>query len=181
MNSEKKNLIVLFPGAGYTVKSPLLYYAEMKYYLKGYESIKINYGNCIHEDVSWDEKIENINKYVLGQICNINYSSYDDVIFVSKSLGTIIAGWLAKNLKTNIRHIYLTPLNKTLQYIKKRDNIHLVIAGTKDDFMDTAILMAHCKREEIKLELIENADHSLEVIDNVGANIDILKRVVELY
>jgi len=179
--SEKKNLVVLFPGTGYTVSSPLLYYADFKYYVKGYDNIKINYGECVRKDISWDEIIENIKVHVSEQIKNVDFSKYEDVLFVSKSLGTIIAGWLADKLAINIRHIYLTPLGGTLQYIKSGKNISIVIAGTKDNFMEACVLAEHCEREKIKLELIENTGHSLEIAGDMNVNIDILKRIVELY
>jgi len=181
MKDEKKNLIVLFPGTGYTVDSPLLYYAEFKYYVRGYESVKINYGDCIQQDIPWDEVIENCKIHVYEQMKDVDFSKYDDILFVSKSFGTLIAGWLADKLEINIRHIYLTPLNETLQYLKNGNNISIVIAGTKDHYMDANILKEHCEQEEVKLELIEDAGHSLEIMGEMAINIDILKRVADLY
>ena len=181
MNNENKNLIVLFPGKSYTVDSPLLYYANFKYWVKGYESIEINYSDCLRKDLPQNEVIENIKIHVHEQIKDVDFSKYSEVLFVSKSVGTIIAGWLADKLNVNIRHIYLTPLSGTLQYIKNGKNISVVIAGTKDKHMEASVLIEHCEREEVKLELIEGANHSLEIIGDMDTNIDILKRVVELY
>ena len=180
---KKDNLAVLFPGAGYNVDKPLLYYASNKYYFKGYKSLKINYGDCLKQDKPFPEIIGDIKKIVLNQADEVDFSIYDDVVFVSKSMGTVIAGWLAERLnKENIRHVYLTPVNDTLQFIKSGKNISIVIAGTKDDFVNLEILKEQCRREKIKLELIEGADHGLTVInEDVNFNIDILKRVVELY
>ena len=44
--SENK-LLVVFPGANYSVDSPLLYYARFKFHTKGYKEITINYGELI--------------------------------------------------------------------------------------------------------------------------------------
>jgi len=186
MENESKNLIVLFPGAGYTVDKPLLYYAGFKYYIKGYESLKINYGDCLiagrQAEKSFPDIIEDIKEFVLNQVKEIDFSVYDDIVFVSKSMGTIIAGWLGETLNNkNIRHIYLTPVNDTLQYIKNRKNISIVIAGTADDFINLKNLKTQCEQEKIKLELIADADHGLNIIGDVNTNIDILKRIVELY
>ena len=182
MKNEEKNLIVLFPGAGYTVNSPLLYYAEFKYYVKGYKSLKINYGDCLKKEKPFSDIIEDTKKFVLNQVKEVDFSIYDDILFVSKSFGTVIAGWLEETLnKNNIRHIYLTPINDTLEFIKKDKNISIVVAGTKDTFLDKNILTEHCGREKIKLELIEDADHGLEITGDMNINIDILKRIVELY
>ena len=181
MGDERNNLIVLFPGAGYSVDNPLLYYARFKYEVKGYESIKINYGDWIKKDITFDEKIEAIKKLVLEQVNEIDFSKYDDILFVSKSLGTVISGWLADILAVNARHIYLTPIEKTLQFLISGKNISIVIAGTKDRFMNIDVLKAHCEQEQIKLKLIDNAGHSLEIFGNMDINIDILKQIVELY
>ena len=185
--NEKKNLIILFPGAGYTVDKPLLYYAGFKYDVKGYEVLRIDYGDCIFngktQNKPFDEIIEDIKKFVLEQIKEVDFLIYDDIVFCSKSMGTIIAGWLAEilNIK-NIRHIYLTPVNDTLQYIKAGKNINIVIAGTKDDFINLEMLKENCEREEIKLELIDGANHGLVIAnEDMNVNIDILKRIVELY
>ena len=182
IKNERKNLIVLFPGAGYTVDKPLLYYAGFKYYIKGYKSLKINYGDCLKQDKPFPDIIEDIKNFVLNQVSEVDFASYDDILFVSKSMGTIIAGWLAEKLNiNNIRHIYLTPVGDTLQFIKTGKNISIVIAGTSDDLIDADILKEHCDREKIRLELIEGADHSLVIFSDVNINIDILKRVVKLY
>jgi len=180
MSSGNKDLIVLFPGKSYSVDSPLLYYANFKYWAKGYESIEINYGDCLRKNLPQNEAIENIKIHAHEQIKDMDFSKYNEVLFVSKSIGTIIAGWLTDKLDVNIRHLYLTPLSGTLQYIKNGKNISIVIAGTKDKHIDASVLSEHCKREKIKLELIEGANHSLEIIGDINTNIDILKRVVEL-
>ena len=41
--------------------------------------------------------------------------------------------------------------------------------------------MEHCKQKGIRLELIEEANHSLEISGDVSLNIDILKQIVDLY
>ncbi|MCL2772262.1 MAG: hypothetical protein FWD71_02835 [Oscillospiraceae bacterium] len=168
MENKNRNLIVLFPGGGYSVSGPLLYYAKFKYEVKGYESLKINYGNCDREGKSFHEFIEEIKAVVLRQVKEVDFSVYDDILFVSKSLGTVIAGWLADTLNINIRHIYLTPIADTLQFIKSGKNISIVVAGTKDKHLNTDILKEHCEREKIRLELIADAGHSLEIFGDMN-------------
>jgi len=177
MSDKAKKLIVLFPGAGYSNDMPLLYYADFKYEAMGYECVKINYGSGERKTLN---DIENIKKVILNQTERIDFSQYSDILFISKSLGTIFSGWLSETLNIKVRHIYLTPLQSTLQYIKGHD-IQIVIAGTKDKYMDTSILIQHCEKENIKLELIENAGHGLEIIGDMNVNIDNLKRIVDLY
>ena len=183
MEDKRKNLIVLFPGAGYTVDKPLLYYANSKYWAKGYESLKISYGDCLKQQKDFSEIIKDIEQFALNQVREVDFSVYDDIIFISKSLGTVIAGWLAEKLNmANIRHIYLTPINDTLQFIKNGGNISIVIAGTNDELLNSNVLKEHCEREKIRLELIDGATHGLQIVGaDVNVNIDILKKIVGLY
>jgi len=182
MKTQNKNLIILFPGRSYSAENPLLYYAEFKYAIKEYEIIKVDYGDCLQKAKSFDNAVENIKKHVAGQIKSVDFSQYVDIVFISKSLGTVVAGWLSEELGVeNIRHIYLTPINETIPYIKHGKNISVVIAGTNDRYLESDALKKHCENEKVPLELIEGVDHSLEVLGEMNMNIDILKRVVELY
>lgn len=45
----EKKLIALFPGGKYSVDMPLLYYAKFKYEIRGYDVMKISYGNFDEE------------------------------------------------------------------------------------------------------------------------------------
>ena len=173
MDGNNKNLTVLFPGKGYTAYGPLLYYANGKYGRKGYETKTIGYGSY--------EDFDGITNFVLTQAKEVDFSAYDDILFVSKSLGTVVAGWLVETLGVNVRQILLTPVDYSLPYMKNGKNIEIVIAGTNDPFMDAGKLAEHCKQEQIRLELIEGADHSLEIPGEVNENIDLLKRIVALY
>jgi len=182
MTSVNKNLAILFPGVSYNTDQPLFYYAELKYYLKGYKIIKIDYGDCLQTATSFDKGIESIKEFVAKQVSDIDFSAYQDIVFISKSVGSIIAGWLENELNAEqIRHIYLTPIEKTLEYISSGKNISIVIAGTDDKYLASSVLKEHCADENVRLELIEGADHSLEVPGDMSVNIDILKRIVTLY
>lgn len=173
MNSKKSRLAVLFPGKFYAASGHLLFYAHAKYQDMGYEIISVDYGN-------YDNMYE-IKKHVLSQIEKVDFSIYNEIVFISKSMGTIIAGWLEEKLGINIRHVYLTPLEATLQYIKANKNISIVISGTADSFLEADKLAEHCEQEKIRLKLMEGADHSFSIPGDVYASIDILKRIVELY
>jgi hypothetical protein len=59
MDSDKKNLIILFPGRGYGNNHPLLYYARFKYEAMGYECVSIEYGDAFIAGKTIDE-INNI-------------------------------------------------------------------------------------------------------------------------
>ncbi|GKU25171.1 hypothetical protein [Clostridium folliculivorans] len=178
--SDKK-IVVIFPGVNYSADCPLLYYAVFKFETRGYEKVAINYGDLTNKYDSLAQLIQGIKSDVLLRLKDIDLSQYDDIVFVSKSMGTAVAGWIEEKLCIKARHIYLTPLNETLPYIKKDKNIITVIAGTKDKFLDTETLKEHCKKENIYLKLIEGAGHRLEVRGDMNKNIELLKEIVSTY
>ena len=160
--SEKK-LVVLFPGGNYSTDCPLLYYAGFKYEVLGYEKLVISYENLLKPDKSLDECIKDIENAVLIQLQAIDFSIYSDIVFASKSLGTVIAGWIGTKLNINARHIYLTPIKETLPFIQADKKIIIVIAGTKDRHLNYEILKEHCIKENICLKLFDGVGHRLEV------------------
>ncbi len=177
---EKNKLIALFPGRNYNVDMPLLYYARFKYDIRGYDDLQICYGDYYSEEKSIEECMTIAKENVLKQVSNVDFSRYDDIIFVSKSIGTVIAGWLAEELGIKVRHIFLTPLEGTLPYIKEH-NVITVIAGTEDKMLDSNILSEYCKKEGVYLKQFKGVGHRLEVFNDFDINLDILKQIVELY
>lgn len=179
MNDNK--IVVIFPGGDYSKDCPLLYYAGFKFEVRGYEKIAICYDGLLSRDKSLKECVEDIKSAALMQLKAIDLSKYDDIVFVSKSLGTVIAGWIEEKLCIEVRHIYLTPIKDTLPYIKNGKNIITVVAGTKDKQLDADILKDHCIKENICLKQIEGVGHRLEVWGDMDKNIEVLKEVVSLY
>lgn len=176
-----KKIVVLFPGGNYNIDCPLLYYAGFKFEVRGYEKISINYGDLLKESKSLDESVKDIRSAVLLQLKDIDLSKYSDIVFVSKSLGTVIAGWVEERLGVKVRHIYLTPIKETLPYIHNGKDIIAVVAGTKDKLLNADILKEHCKKENVSLKQFDGAGHRLEVWGDMDKNIEILREVVALY
>lgn len=176
-----KKVVVIFPGANYSADCPLLYYAGFKFELRGYEKIDINYNEFLKQDKSFEECLRDINNSVISQLQNFNLPKYDDIVFVSKSLGTVVAGWVEEELCIKVRHIFLTPIEETLPYIKYGKNIAAVIAGTADKQLNANILKEHCKKENIYLKQIQGAGHRLEFWGDIDKNIEILREVVAIY
>ena len=177
----EKKIVILFPGANYSTECPLLYYAGFKFEVRGYEKLSISYDNLHKQDKPFEELIIEVGNVVLSQLLNFDLTKYDDIVFVSKSVGTIIDGWTDEKMSNKVRHIYLTPLKETLPYIKRKNNIIAVIAGKEDRYLDAEILKNHCTEDNINLTQIDGAGHSLEVWGDMDRNLQILKEVVKIY
>lgn len=178
---ENKKIVVIFPGANYSADCPLLYYAGFKFEIGGYEKVVINYGDLDNKYNSLAQFIEAVKLYVLTKLRAIDLSQYEDIVFVSKSMGTAVAGWIEEKLCIKARHIYLTPIGETLPYIKKDKDIIIVVAGTRDKLLNTDILKEHCMKENIPLKLIDGAGHRLEVKGDIDRNIELLREIVSTY
>lgn len=176
-----KKLIVLFPGVNYSVDMPLLYYAGFTYEVRGYKSVGVSYGNSFDEKQEFERSLVNAKQIVLEQLQQIDFSIYSDVVFVSKSIGTVMAGWIQHTMGIKVRNIYLTPLQETLEYMTKEQSIIAAVAGTRDKYIKAEKLKQHCEKESIKLHLIDGVGHRLEVFGDMNKNIEILKEVVDLY
>lgn len=151
-------LKVFFPGRRYGIDRSYLYYLDR--YIDG-DAIYLEYDKKRYEkDIS--ELNKNINdaySYSLEKLANVDFKKYSEIIFIAKSIGTVVAGKIREELKVNnARFICLTPLNETLPYLKQTD---FIITSKIDPFIDFS------KIESIQnkfpfLTIYEDAPHSLE-------------------
>ena len=151
-------LKVFFPGRRYGIDRSYLYYLDR--YIDG-DAIYLEYDKKRYEkDIS--ELNQNINdaySYSLKKLANVDFKKYSEIIFIAKSIGTVVAGKIREELKVNnARFICLTPLNETLPYLKQTD---FIITSKIDPFIDFS------KIESIQnkfpfLTVYEDAPHSLE-------------------
>lgn len=169
-----KKLAVMFPGVGYNMDCPLLYYASFLYEAKGYEQIHMKYNSIFFEpDLSREEKSLRVRAYVWEKVKEIDFSVYGEVVFLSKSVGTIEAGFLAEKLGIDVVQIYLTPVPDAFQYIKEVDT---VVIGTADEVYPQC--KAYCDEHGIKPLYVKGANHSLEVEGKPFESLEILKDVM---
>lgn len=162
----KKKIVVLFPGIGYNCDKPLLYYAGKLAAGKDYEILKVEYGNFPSGIKGNKEKVAEAFRSglkqaedILSQVC---WEEYEDILFISKSIGTVISAAFAKKYKLNVRNILFTPLKQTFQFA---DNNSIVFHGTADPWANTDDIVEGCKKLELPLFLTERGNHSLETGD----------------
>lgn len=154
MSGEK--LAVFFPGAGYGVDAPLLYYADFLLETQGYRHLYIDYGQ------PWE-----------GQLTE-RITNASDVVFVSKSIGAVAAGKFGECSGAAVRQVFLTPVKEALPYIKPGCR---VVIGTADK--DYTAVHEWCEARGIACLCVAGADHSMELAGQVHESIDILHRVME--
>ena len=174
-------IAVYFPGIGYHCDKPLLYYSrdiacELGY--KNYRNVSYTYnaGNIRGNNEKMKEVYEVLFLQTEVELADILWSEYDDVLFISKSIGTIIATSFAEKygLK-HARHILYTPLAQTYLFAPKHA---ISFIGTADSWSDTDEIIRLSNTNHIPLTVYDGCNHSLECNDALK-NIGNLKFVIQ--
>ena len=178
--AEAKSLVVLFPGRGYTCMKPLLHYAAMAAMEHGMDVLCLEYG---FYQAGSEFTASDIAPFA-GELCGIlraaGVANYQELFFISKSLGTVLAGEAAQEFqKQTIHQLFLTPVERTLPFLLRAPAY--TILGTADDAFPAHCLeqvraLGHCK-----IMLIPNADHSLETGNGVEKNLAIMREIATVY
>ncbi|MCD8104408.1 MAG: alpha/beta hydrolase [Lachnospiraceae bacterium] len=156
-------LAVAFPGIGYHVDKPLLYYGKRVAASHGYELKDVPYGNFppgVKGDV---QKMESCFYLALEQaeeiLKDVDFSAYEETLFLSKSVGTAIASAYGTKHGLKTKNVYFTPVAQSFPLMEQPG---IVFHGTKDGWVETEIVKEECKKRDLPLFIIENANHSLE-------------------
>lgn len=176
-NSTQK-LMVLFPGMGYTCDKPLLHYAKAYGFLKGYDILCINYGKMTFDKSKVLSSIAPAYEIAKEALNMINITNYEKIIFISKSLGTVVVGQLSKEYAMDIQNIFLTPLKETIPYMENSEDV--TISGDHDPMLSCDDLQL-IQEQPITSFVFPNTNHSLEVEKDPVQSIDYLHQVAKIY
>ena len=175
-------IAILFPGVGYTTHKPLLYYSAKLMQSYGYKPCYLSY-ESMPKYVGSDKEL--MREAVMAGYADIektleglNLSEYERVIFIGKSIGTIIAAKYAGEHNIDAVQIWYTPLIDTFAYADVADRERTVaFIGDKDQWSDVDRIKSIAKEKGIKLYSYPGCNHSLES-DDVFNNMNILKDVM---
>lgn len=178
---QKRKLAIFFPGTGYHTDKPLFYYSRKIAAAKGYEVLCIIYGELPepkekNEVPVWDEVVNTAIIRAKEQLKKVKFQDFDRVVFVSKSIGTVVAASVDREWKLCADHIFYTPVSESFQVMGDKG---IVFHGTADPLAYTAEVIEECKKRSLPLQLIDKGNHSLET-ENPVKDIIILKNVMEI-
>ena len=97
-----------------------------------------------------------------AQLSAVDWPQYDDVLFLSKSIGTAVSAAFAQRHGIPCRQILYTPLSLTFALAPQNA---LAFLGTADPWSDAFSVAAAARANGTPLCLYENANHSLETGD----------------
>ena len=169
---------VIFPGIGYTCDRPLLYYSGKLAKKAGYEVVTVPYGNFPDKVRGDMAKMQQSFDMALDQsekiLSDMKWDDYDDILFLSKSVGTIVSSAYAKNHGLCVKNVLFTPLVQTWMYA---GDDCMAFHGTADPWAGNDEITGEAEKHGTPLVNIEGANHSLETGDAVR-DIEILKDVI---
>lgn len=160
-------LVVCFPGIGYHCDKPLLYYSRKLAARAGYDHpILLQY--TYHKDglrgnpAALREASDTLYAQAEAQLSAVDWSQYDDVLFLSKSIGTAVSAAYAQRHSLACRQVLYTPLSLTFDFAPQHA---LAFLGTADPWSDVPSVTAAARANSTPISLYENANHSLETGD----------------
>ena len=117
-------------------------------------------------------------------LSTVDWKEYDDILFLSKSVGTIIACAYAAKHGLSCRQVLYTPLEDTFRFVPKRSGAVIAFTGTADPWVESGAIEPLCVQNGVPVTVIEGGNHSLEVRDEQGVpkamrNLEILKQVMD--
>ncbi len=178
---SKKKLAVIFPGIGYHKDKPLLYYATKLVKGAGYDVINIEYhdmpqkikGNAAMMKMAAELAYAQTEE----QLKDVEFTEYDDVLFIGKSIGTVaLSKWCASEHEINAKQVWYTPVEATFSYTA--DNV-VAFIGDADPWSDVNVIKAKAEAYGIKLFSYPGCNHSLET-GNVSVDINTIHEVMNL-
>ena len=185
-----KKTAVVFPGVGYTKDRPLLYFAGKLAAACGYELIHLDFSGIdwSKEKLKDKEFLLSTLEYCLNRtdekLKDVDLAGSEKVLFISKSIGTVVATAYADRQDIDTKQICFTPLEFIDRFIK--DNNGLVFYGSADPYANPQMIADICKTKKLTAYCIEDANHSLETgdvlkdIDNLGYVMDKVKKFINL-
>lgn len=163
-----KKIALIFPGIGYNPDKPLLYYAAKLAKNNGFEIINIDYGALPSKsgmrgnDAKMREAFAAACRHVEEQLNAIDFATYGEVLFISKSIGTAVAATAANRLGIPARQIYYTPVEQAYEQIGSEG---IAFSGTADPWVHPEKIRKMSASHGLLLYVVEDANHSLETGD----------------
>lgn len=175
-----KQIAVFFPGIGYHCDKPLLYFSRELAQEAGYrELINLNYtcqmSNLRGNPARMREAGLALYAQAEDALKTVRWADYDDILFVSKSVGTAIAAAYAKKYAVPCRNVFYTPVALTFGEGPRNG---IAFTGTADPWVDTDTVREGCREAGIPLTVVDGGNHSLET-GSVTRNLEILRSVMD--
>lgn len=167
----KKGLVVVFPG-GKGSELPILYFCAKKYVDNGWDKIFVT---LPQGKMDFEEKYMRVKE----RLAKVVFTEYEEIIFIAKSIGTVHAFRIKEELQVEASLILFTPIEETIPYLKKNNNIMFVAAGDKDRHLESARLQRLCEAEKLPYYIESGVGHRMELKDDLLGSLKVIEHVLQ--
>ena len=175
-----RKIACLFPGIGYTCDKPLLYYSRKLLEETGWEILPVAYSGFPSGVKGNPEKMRQCTRMAMEQaeaiLQGVRWNDYAEILFIGKSVGTVVCAAYARQHGIRCRQILYTPVEETFAFAPARA---IVFHGTADPWAETKAIEACCRKTGIPLHETEGANHSLETGD-VAADLKTIRKTMRI-
>lgn len=180
------SLALILPGLRYSCDMPLLYYATELLLIRGFDVLQLwsDYSNPEFRAASKVEQAQ----YLLGDSLALFEAAskgepYERTVLVGKSIGTLsMALLLNVNRKlADDATIWLTPLlnlEPVTQAVKNLKGPTYLAGSNTDPTFEPETVSQIQSRPNVRVDVIKDADHSLEIPGNLRESMRVLTKVV---
>jgi hypothetical protein len=172
-----KYLVVIFLGGNNSTSIPILHYARKASLSIGCDVLSLRYpGKLNFKD---NEIYDAIVEACFNIISKVNYEAYEKIVFISKSIGNLIAIDVErKHLGISLTHVFYTPVERLVEKVHSQECLIFTGANDKHIKCESVELMKGFRNTEV--HQFPKAVHSLEVNEDVDESLKILKRATEI-
>ena len=174
-------LAIFFPGIGYTHDKPLMYYSRKLAVDMGYETKCIEYSNLPDKVKGDKEKMKQSLLIAYEQACEqlegTDFSKYEDILVIGKSLGTVVAAKYCAEHCKKARLVLYTPVEATFSF-GISDAVAFI--GDDDPWSKLDDVKTLAEKSNIPLHIYPDCNHSLEVTKDYARNLRYISSVMDL-
>lgn len=177
---QAKNLVVIFPGGNNSTDIPILHYALKVALAMGCDVLSLKYGISPSKHQYTDQEVyETIIEECHAAISKVNYGEYSNVVFISKSVGNLIAVDVEERyFEFEPIQVFYTPVEGLVRKINNRKC--LIFTGGKDKMIKPESVEWLKTLQNVEVNQFPNAVHSLEVNVDFKESLKILNSTTEI-
>ncbi|MEK1830103.1 alpha/beta family hydrolase [Priestia megaterium] len=173
----------MFSGLSYTYEKPLLYYVTMLMLKHGIDVVHIHYTYPKELMTKSTDEIADVMMKDIDLVLQdvLSHNDYKNIIFAGKSLGTIplIQRVMKDEVYKDAVMLLLTPLltrSELFKSLLESTYKGLLVIGTRDHYYTEEVYQL--KTNTMNIQVIKNADHSLDVLYNPTESLKALETVL---
>jgi hypothetical protein len=181
--ADAQTLAVILPGAGYTALGPVLHYPRLWALENGIDTLTVDYQAS--GKMAWQEATDFTAACALAVFDEMARDhSYPNFMVIGKSLGTRTMGPLLEQRPAlqAATCVWLTPIfadNAMMDAIQRYRPPSLFVVGTDDPSYDEERLNVALKVTGGVSLVIEGANHSLELRNDVRGSLAVIPRLLK--